>query len=182
MRSVAIGLAAAVLSLSGDVTVKDATAEAADADPSCSSISRGVSFCGDKATWTPLDRAPGAASAIFHHSDTNYGVFIVEDFGTKDGASTALIREAIIQNAAGGAGIAPSEVPILTSYAVAVDETSAETIVYTVNLNGVDIVYANTIIVSEDRSVQAMTHVFGQEFTEAHQSLHAEFIGATELE
>jgi hypothetical protein len=152
---------------------------AGDTKPGCAELSPKLSFCGDPDRWVPSTKPNPDVIAAYRHDSLHYGQMIVEDIGTDQGLTMQAVRQFILEFAAASSGGVP---PIVISTEPAtVGSLSGETIVYGFNVAGIDTVYANTILLGDTTLVQLITYQLGDEYTDKHAELHAEFIAASKV-
>ena len=113
---------------------------------------------------------------MYRHDDRHYGYFIIEDIGLNDGLSIETLRSSALEGIAEQAGVTAAQIPVLQVTAVTVDGIDAETMVYGGRVDGLTFVYANTMVLTRDTTLQALTHSVGTEFTDKHQDLHNRFL------
>lgn len=147
------------------------------ADENCRPLTEVLAFCGEANGWTATRPPSPDIIAQYRYDDRNYAQFVYEALGTDDGMSLEFMREAVIGNAAGAAGVGEAEIPVIEVYDTTLGASEGETVVYLVTLNGLKIVFANTVVVTPRHTLQAMTFSIGTGFTDAHRRLHAAFLG-----
>lgn len=152
---------------------------AGDAKPGCAVLSPKLSFCGDPDRWMPSTKPTLDVIAAYRHDSVHYGQMILEDIGTDQGLSMQAVRQFILDFAAQSSGGVPPIV--ISTEPVTVGTMSGETIVYGFNVSGVDTVYANTILLGDATLLQLITYQIGDEYTDMHADLHAEFIEASKV-
>jgi hypothetical protein len=150
-------------------------------DAGCAPVRSGVEFCGSELGWKLTKSDDPDISAQYRLDDKNYGLFIVEDVGTADGLNLEFMRTAAISNFADAAGISEVNVTVFGVEAASVDGFSGETVLYGGKFNGLNIVFSNTIVIQENRSVQTATYTVGETPTEKSKALHQEFVAKTKL-
>jgi hypothetical protein len=161
----------------------DGTWEYTDAaDPTCDSIYRGVEFCGGAAGWQRTTPPNAEISASYRFDDRHYGQMIIEALGEEDGLTSKAMRQIIIQNAAAATGVQPSDIAVIDVYPIVFAGREIETIVYTFDVEGLNVVFANAISTSPRRTMQLMTYAIGSEYTDQHRSLHETFLSEIKLQ
>ena len=151
-------------------------AEAAALPAGCQDLREGVSFCAAPAQWQRITNAPPQLTAQYRFDDKTYGQFVVEGVGSSSGITLAGVKETVISYAAQASQMSPAQVPVLEDFPQVVDGQDGDTIVYGATISGMKFVFANTIVINEGRTIQAMTYTFGETFSEDHRNLHAEFL------
>ncbi|MDU8926913.1 hypothetical protein RXV86_05915 [Alisedimentitalea sp. MJ-SS2] len=156
-------------------------AETGTAD-ACIPANHGVRFCGERRNWKRQFNGLRDFSLLFDHSSKISGGIIIEDVGLRDGIEMETMREVALGGAADASGVAIEEVPVLDVLTAEVDGHPAETIIYGAKPLKLGFVYANTIVLLEDRTLQILVWAFGKEFTEEHEKWHADFIGNVRIQ
>ena len=146
---------------------------------SCQSVKYTVAFCGAGRLWQSTPPT-GDAAAAYKHDDANYGEFIVEQFGSKQGLALDAMRKIVVDNAASAAGIKAADVDILSDEAVSVDGHNGETLVYKVTIEHIPCLFLNTVVITDIYTMQIITYSVSSDISEAKR-LHADFIGQTRL-
>ncbi len=141
--------------------------------PECNTMRQVLTFCDPENLWRPTSKSSAQITAAYKHDATHYSQFIIENVGIAEGMSAQNFRDAVINNAAVLTGVTSQDIVIIDIYETDVSGIPAETVVYQVNASGLDVVYANTLILEEHYIFQAMTYSLGTEFLEKHQELHA---------
>lgn len=147
----------------------------------CTTIESDVSFCGLAGGWQRTTSNNGDAKAVFRKNDRSYGMFIVEALGSADGMTSETMRGLVVGNAADAAGIQAKDVPVLSVTPATIDGHAATTVVYAIRLNGLNLVYSNTIITEPKRNIQAVTFGIGTELTEEMTEDHRQFLAAVQF-
>ncbi|MBT0956871.1 hypothetical protein IV417_05705 [Alphaproteobacteria bacterium KMM 3653] len=151
------------------------------AGTNCSAIHAAVTFCADPNLWTASTPPTPEIVAAYSHDDRHYGQFVVETFGSADGVNPELMRDIVVQNAAGATGQRTDEIVILDVAPTTIGGLPAETVVYQVEFDGLKVVFSNTILIQPSLTMQAITYAIGAEFTEKHQGLHQTLVENTSL-
>jgi hypothetical protein len=147
----------------------------------CTPIHSRVEFCQTADYWEAQPKPRGEISAMFQHGSREALMFIVEDLGIRDGVTLEFLSKLVVQNAAEGGGIAPEDVPILKSVKSEQFGAPAMTIIYKVNIDGLDFVFANTAVAFDDLSMQVVTYAVTSRYTPEHAALHEENLKAVRL-
>ncbi|CUH83193.1 hypothetical protein [Thalassovita mediterranea] len=141
----------------------------------CVALHKSVDFCGSILNWRPV-KARGDFSNMFLHSDRIQSGLLIEELGTNDGFSVEYMRTVALEAAAEASGVDVSQIPVLGFYDVQIGETAAENMVYGASIDGLKIVYSNTIIVADTLTLQAIVWSIGDDYTEEHQKWNADFL------
>ncbi|WP_222869575.1 hypothetical protein ROLI_020570 [Roseobacter fucihabitans] len=147
----------------------------------CDSLPLGVSFCAGT-DWKPTTPPSNEIAAQYRFDDRNYAQMILEAVGTQDGMSTEFMRKAMINNAASVAGLREQDVAILDVRDVTLGDLPGEMVVYQLGLEGVDVVFLNTIVVLPQRTFQLMTFAVGKQKTPEMERLHVDFLSRVKIE
>ncbi|EBA10966.1 hypothetical protein [Roseobacter sp. CCS2] len=142
----------------------------------CALISRGVEFCGQASRWQPIPPQTPEITASYRFDDRHYGQMIIEGLGEEDGLTFKAMRQIVIQNAASVTGMSVADIPVLDVFPSEVSGQKIQTIVYLVDFEGMDVVFANGVSTSPRETMQLMTYAIGAEFTDQHRELHEEFL------
>ena len=148
----------------------------------CRFIALGLSFCGSSKIWVPVIPFGPDAAAAYRFDDMHYGQIIAEGIGSDHGFDMAFMRTAVLENAAAFSSRIASDIPVLDMRRAEIDGMEAETVVYSPELTGVSLVYANTILILPQRTFQMTTTSIGSQFTDKHQKLHADFLEYIRIE
>jgi hypothetical protein len=153
-----------------------------DAVDDCENLSLGVQFCGQSKGWVPMPKPNAMINAAYRFDSLHYGQIIIEALGTDQGVDLKFMREAVLQLAASATGVSVEQIPVPDTYTSTVSGLSGETIVYQVNVNGVDSVFVNTIVLGPNRVIQMMSYTLTDTFTEEQRIRHADFLSAIKIE
>lgn len=142
----------------------------------CTLIRQPISFCAAGSLWRRLPPTgdPNIAAA-FILNDFTYGMLIIEQVGLNRGMNMAALRRIVLQNAATFVGGSAADIPVLDTFPTTIDSISAETIIYAAQIEGLDFVYANSLIVENGFSAQIVTYSVGDSFSAEHSEAHADF-------
>ena len=142
----------------------------------CEQIKLGVSFCDESAIWKRLDNEGPEISAMYNYDDRNYAMFIIEAMGSDDGLSLELMRKIAIENFADGAETSANNVTIFGSYDRELLGLQATTVEYGGKISGMSLIFYNTIVVEEQRTIQLVTYAIARAPTKQGRSLHESFL------
>ncbi len=142
----------------------------------CKTVAKGLTFCDPTGRWKfDTDQAPGDAITLTY-SDAIGGLIVNETLPDGHEFTTDILKSAAVINAASAAGITAKDVLVLDNKDVTLKDHSAGQISYSVNIDGIDITYVNTVIVTENRALQLMTYATGKKVTDEHTKVHDAFI------
>ncbi len=143
--------------------------------PNCFTIGTGFEFCPPLGRWNKTDNQE-AGTTQFRFNDRNYGLFVYEGVGSDDGMTTALMRSIAIENMATMTGQKVEEIPVLESFDVTLLGYPAETIVYVGDLDGMSVVFSNTILTLPEQVLQSATYSINGTYTAEHRAMHQELL------
>lgn len=142
----------------------------------CIRLGGAFSACIGGTSWQAVPDNNPEIAALFRYDDTAYALVISESFGSSDGASHELMRRVVLQHAAEGSNTTMPQIPVLDVSETELLGQDAERIVYSVDFDGVEIVYVNTIMILPDRTFQFATYTLGQARAERFEPVHASFL------
>lgn len=130
----------------------------------CEAISRAFDLCGMPASWNKIMDWPDPFVDLpIAVDDAHLVFFIAEEVGSSVGLVYDNVRQTIINNVANASGVSADQIPVLDFSRLIVNETDAEQVIYSANMDGVDIVYINTTIIRDNDMIQAIVYTFGRE-------------------
>lgn len=91
------------------------------------------------------------------------------------------MRNAMLQYAAQATGVPVDQVPVLDAATTVVNDVPAERISYSLNVGGIDVVYQNTVVVTEDHTFQFLVWTIGSSFEDAERAVAADFLSRVRL-
>ena len=148
----------------------------------CKVVARNLSFCGSPREWQRVSNAPAPLAAQYKRRGFEYGQMLVEDIGLDQGMNLKLMRDAALQNAGQASGQAPEDVLVLADDPIKVDGIDGATLAYLVEFRGTKVVFANTLLLTKEQTMQLQTYVVGADrYSDKHQTLHAEFLDQIEV-
>lgn len=144
-------------------------------DADCPVLELDVSFCHSATSWKTTKNTNPDASAMYRWSDRTYGMFIIEGVGASQGINPDYMVETVLSYPAAEQGIDASQVPVLGLEDVTVDEVDGQTLVYSAVLNSIPVIFMNSILIQDTRTVQIVSFSLSDRVTEeqtiAHQAL-----------
>ncbi len=149
-------------------------------DSNCKPVNAVVSFCGAP-RWSATGLPTPDFSAAYRQTDRSYGGVIFEGLGTSSGMTQEFMRNALLQYAAQATGVSVDQIPVIESKTISVDDVPAERLSYSLNLGGLDVVYQNTVIVTENETIQLLVWTIGKTFGDAERSVADEFVSHVRL-
>lgn len=148
----------------------------------CTPLGRAIAFCGNPSIWKYTDPMDNEAAAMYRYDDRHYGIIIVEDLGSEDGLTEKFMRQTVIQNAADVAGIPATLVTIYESGENDAAEGHVSPLIYGIKLDGMPVVYANTIVNQPHNTYQLITFSVDDSYSDRHRSLHKDFVNNTQID
>lgn len=167
------------IEIMSDQTWRYTQDQAAKSD--CREIASRIEFCGAPSQWAPQPAPTAAVAAQFRFDARHYAQYVIEDLGADDGLTAEFMRKAVIVNAARATGMKETDIAVLDVFASSVAGHEAETIVYQLAVNSLDIVYVNTVVILPKRTVQVMTFAVGTTYTDKHRDIDAQFVSLTKV-
>ena len=156
----------------------------ADASPTdCATIAKSLDFCAERGAWSRLDASGNPnITALFANPQEQYLMFIVENIGSTSGMSLDIITEAVLTGVAeatnsGGA----ASIPVLSTEDREFEGHPARRIVYSVDIDGLEFVYINTMVVGESFTDQFITYQFASKPLEDLRRVHEAVLAAVRL-
>ena len=167
-----------VVTLFDDGTWKYADAAGGASPATCDDVTPTVQFCASALGWVSSPAASSEINAAYRIDTRTYAQYLIEDIGSDDGLTAEFMRQVVLDNAQMATGNTPEVVDVLP---VTLGSLSGDTVVYTVKINGLDVVFANSVFVEKKRVMQIMTYAIGKEFTPQHAGYQAQFLANTKL-
>ena len=167
-----------VVTLFDDGTWKYADAAGGASSETCDDVTPTVQFCASALGWVSSPAASSEINAAYRIDTRTYAQYLIEDIGSDDGLTAEFMRQVVLDNAQMATGNTPEVVDVLP---VTLGSLSGDTVVYTVKINGLDVVFANSVFVEKKRVMQIMTYAIGKEFTPQHAGYQAQFLANTKL-
>ena len=147
--------------------------------PNCIQIAARLTFCPEQGRWSPRQPANADIAAAFSYDDQHFAQFILENIGARQGVNLNAMRQNTLQFAAVATGQRPQDIAVISATPTMVSGVPAETPVYTLKFQGIDVVYSNTYAIGTDLTVQIMTWAVTDQHTDQHKALTDEVLGAT---
>ena len=147
----------------------------------CNALNTVITFCGDPDKWHPRPTPTNEILVQYMYDAKRYGQFVFENLGSEDGLTFEYMRSAVIQNAARAYGGDISKVKVLDSFDSTLAGHPAMTIVYSLRVKSLPVVFSNTVLVDKKLSMQAMTFEIATEYSDKHKEIHLEFLQSTKL-
>jgi hypothetical protein len=166
------------VTLFDDGTWKYADTVGATPAGACDAVTPTVQFCAAALGWATTPPASSEINAAYRIDARHYAQYLIEDLGSDDGLTADFMRQVVLDNAKNATGNTPEVVDVQP---VSLDGLTGDTVVYTVKINGLDVVFANSVFVEQKRVMQIMSYAIGKEYTPQHAGYHAEFLANTKL-
>ncbi len=166
------------VTLFDDGTWKYADALVPSSGAACEDVTPEVQFCGSALGWSATPPASAEINAAYRIDARHYAQYLIEALGSDDGLTADFMRQVVLDNAEMATGNAPEVIDVQP---ITLAALTGDTVVYKARINGLDVVFANSVFVEPKRVMQIMTYAIGGEYTPEHQGYHAEFLAATKL-
>jgi len=142
----------------------------------CSVISVSLEFCGFTRGWVEITSQPDQDVVVFNAQANTYGIAISENVGSDNGLSSIVMRQAILENAALATGRPNVAIPVLGLEPRTLLGLDGETMFYFVSLNGLEVMFAASVLILPERSIQLISYGFGRQITPDLRVNHQNFI------
>lgn len=157
--------------------LRDGTWQFAEPLPeNCQTVTSRIMLCAPAGKWIKETSHDADLTAQFRHTDIHYAVLVVETIGRAQGVNFAGLRKSILSNAANFIGVPVESIPVVEVEDTTLFGLDASTVSYFAEVDGLPILYRNSIVIDEDMTVQAMTFEVAKDITPFHRKLHAEFL------
>ena len=161
----------------------DGTWKYADAAPSttpgaCEDVTPTVQFCSAALGWATTPPASPEINAAYRIDARHYAQYLIEDLGSDDGLTADFMRQVVLDNAQIATGNTPEVIDVQP---VTLGALTGDTVIYKARINGLDVVFANSVFVEPKRVMQIMTYAIGGDFTPQHAGYQADFLANTML-
>ena len=124
---------------------------------------------------------PGQLAAFKTINGNEYAIIISEPFGTSDGFSLSLLREAIVFNIANVTGVTESDVAIFDISKTSFEGLDGERIALQATLEGLDLTYVYTVLLSKSVALQIITYSVSKGFGDKEADIHKSFLDTLNL-
>ena len=150
-------------------------ADGAEVSSACERLSNRIDFCKGATPYEQIAPANNELLGQFRKDDHNYAMVIEEEVGSKDGMTLEFMRNAIYENQIAG-GVKKEDIIVIDTTEGEEFGQNATFVAMATSLDGLKLVYAYTIMISETTSVQLITYALGQELTDEMVENHEEFL------
>ncbi|MEP2947832.1 MAG: hypothetical protein ABJN11_09520 [Lentilitoribacter sp.] len=147
----------------------------------CERLSDRIDFCKGSTPYEQIAPANNELLGQFRKDDRNYAMIIEEEVGSKDGMTLEFMRNAIYENQIAG-GVKKEDIIIIDTDEGEEFGQDATFVAMATSLDGLKLVYAYTIMISETTSVQLITYALGQELTDEVVNNHDEFLDLVRID
>lgn len=147
----------------------------------CSTLSRLTSFCGNDKVWKSFDAGSDEIAGAYRYDDRHYAMIIDEGVGRAEGMNEEGMQKIVVENAAIGVGVDVSEVVVSEIENTKVGDNDALRVVYSVPMEGLNLTYANTIVIRENSTHQLIVYAVGTSVSKKHERLIREFLSKVRL-
>lgn len=153
----------------------------AEVSSACEQLSDRIDFCKGSTPYEQIAPANNELLGQFRKDDRNYAMIIEEEVGSKDGMTLEFMRNAIYENQIAG-GVKKEDIIIIDTDEGEEFGQDATFVAMATSLDGLKLVYAYTIMISETTSVQLITYALGQELTDEVINNHEEFLDLVRID
>lgn len=155
--------------------------DAPEVSSACERLSNRIDFCKGTTPYAQIAPANNELLGQFRKDDRNYAMIIEEEVGSKDGMTLEFMRNAIYENQIAG-GVKKEDIIIIDTTEGEEFGQNATFVAMATSLDGLKLVYAYTIMISESTSVQLITYALGQELTDDMVNNHDEFLDLVKID
>lgn len=151
--------------------------------PRCYAIAKTVEFCPAEIGYENVEIGNHPqVDALFKLDDRQYAMFIGEELGRADGVSPEFVFRTTLEHVARMSGKGFTDIPVTNAYPQEIAGRPAETITYTATINGLNVVYFNTVLVEDHLTLQSISYYVADVPTDAHRDQHDVFLTAISIE
>lgn len=144
---------------------------------SCQFVAQPLSFCGAPSIWRPMpDTGNPDIDGFYQLDERTFGMIILEGLGRTAGVTEQNIQTVVLGNFALRTGVDRSQVPVIEVTDTTLDNRPVRTMVYSGAVDGLPLVFANTLLLLDNHNAQLITYSLGQQFTDAHRAAHERFL------
>jgi hypothetical protein len=150
---------------------------------SCQFSSGPLTFCGAPSIWRTMPESGNPdIDALYQLNEQTFGMIILEGLGRAAGVTAENLQAVVLGNFAMRVGIDRAQVPILEVAELDVDGRRLRTIVYTGSVDGLPLVFANTLLLLDNHNAQLITYSLGQAYSDAHRAAHLQFLSEMSIQ
>ena len=146
----------------------------------CTELTQVITFCGGP-NWVRDDKvsADPAIVAQFAHKDRmGHSMILEEPLGTNQGVSEEIMLEAILDNAATGAGKKVEDIPILAVEDGSLKNRKIKKLVTLMDYKGLQFLMVYSVLIGDNYNVQLVTWHVGNTYDQTAKSYHASFVNS----
>ncbi len=149
----------------------------------CALVEGPFRFCGTSPQFTLAPQADNAdVTAYYVTPEAIQAVAIIETAGRADGLTIDALQAEALEILSVSAGIPAGDIPILGRASVTIDGQDHPNFVYFGNVDGVGIVYSNSIVLLDGAVAQFVTLDIGATtYTSRHRALHDRFVSNVQV-
>lgn len=155
--------------------------EAKVVSSACDELSRRVEICKGGTPYEQIAPANNELLGQFRKDDRNYAMIVEEEVGSKDGMTLEFMRSAIFENQIAG-GVKKEDIIIIDTTEGEEFGQDSTFVAMATSLDGLKLVYAYTIMISDTTTVQLITYALGQELTDEIIDNHNEFLDLVRID
>lgn len=142
----------------------------------CNEVTKVVAFCPTPKSWIKVKPPTADINAMFRVGSRQYLMFVVEDVGTLDGMSVDFLSETVIETLASETDVDPNSIPVEYLGNVGLMGHSARQLSLFTKVEGLNVYFIYSLLVTDTLSVQVVTFEIGKTLTESHKEHHAKVL------
>ena len=146
----------------------------------CIELTQIITFCGDT-NWVrdnEVSADPVIVAQFAHKDRMGHSMILEEPLGTNQGASEEIMLEAILDNAATGAGKNVEDIPILAVEDGSLKNRKIKKLVTLMDYKGLQFVMVYSVLLGDNYNVQLVTWHAGNTYDQTAKSYHASFVNS----
>jgi hypothetical protein len=144
----------------------------------CTPITSAVQFCGSALGWTSTSPASPEINAAYRIDARHYAQYLIEELGSDDGLTARDMQQLVLDNIALVSGTPPE---LISVGPASLGLLTGDTVVYKAKIQGMDVVFANSVFLQPKRVMQIMTFAVGAEYTAQQADYQAALLSNTKL-
>lgn len=143
----------------------------------CQFSSGPLRFCGAPSIWRTMPESGNPdIDAFYQLNEQTFAMVILEGLGRAAGVTQENLQSVVLRNFAMRVQMNPAQVPVLEVTDTLLDDQPVRTIVYAGAVDGLPLVFSNTLLLLDGHNAQLITYSIGQTFTPAHRAAHGQFL------
>jgi hypothetical protein len=150
---------------------------------SCRFSSGPLAFCGAPSIWRTMPETGNPdIDAFYQLNEQTFGMIILEGLGRAAGVTAENLQAVVLGNFALRVGIDRAQVPVLEIDDLDVDGRPLRTMVYSGSIDGIPLVFANTLLLLDNHNAQLITYSVAQVYSDAHRAAHLQFLSEISIQ